>query len=84
VTGVQTCALPISSVAIYILLLAADARGLAGYWRTPAVLGSKKGRAALGIPDEEISLGLIHLGPRRQDQQPPARSQPADVVSYLD
>jgi nitroreductase len=73
-----------ASVAIYIVLLAADARGLAGYWRTPAVLGSKNGRAALGIGDDEISLGLIHLGPRRQDQKPPGRRQTAEIVSYLD
>ena len=73
-----------ASAAIYIVLLAADARGLAGYWRTPAVLGSKNGRAALGIGDDEISLGLIHLGPRRQDQKPPARTETAEIVSYLD
>jgi nitroreductase len=73
-----------ASVAIYIVLLAAHARGLGGYWRTPAVLGSKAGRKALGIGDDEISLGLIHLGPLRQDQKPPERSDTAAVVSYLD
>jgi nitroreductase len=72
-----------ASVAIYIVLLAAHARGLAGYWRTPAVLGSKNGRAALGIADDEISLGLIHLGPLRQEQRPPERREAAEVVSYL-
>jgi len=72
------------SAAIYIVLLAAHDRGLAGYWRTPAVLGSKSGRAALGIGDDEITLGLIHLGPLRQEQKPPARSATAEVVSYLD
>ncbi|HEX3872674.1 MAG TPA: nitroreductase [Solirubrobacteraceae bacterium] len=73
-----------AAAAIYIVLLAADARGLAGYWRTPAVLNSKNGRAALGIGDDEISLGLIHLGPRRQEQKPPARRDTADIVTYLD
>jgi nitroreductase len=73
-----------AAVAIYIVLLAADARGLAGYWRTPAVLGSKNGRRALGIGDDEISLGLIHLGPRRQEQKPTDRRETADVVTYLD
>ena len=37
------------AVATYIVLLAAHARGLAGYWRTPAVLRTPAGRAALGI-----------------------------------
>jgi nitroreductase len=73
-----------ASAAIYIVLLAAHARGLAGYWRTPAVLGSKNGRVALGIGDDEISLGLIHLGPVRQEARPPARRDASDVVSYLD
>jgi nitroreductase len=73
-----------ASAAVYIVLLAAHARGLGGYWRTPAVLNSKHGRQALGIGDDEITLGLIHLGPLRQDQKPPARSEPAEVVSYLD
>jgi nitroreductase len=73
-----------ASVAVYIVLLAAHARGLAGYWRTPAVMSSKNGRAARGIGDDEISLGLIHLGPLRQDQKPPDRRDTAEVVSYLD
>src|SRR5919197_2015556 len=42
---------PAGAVAVYIVLLAAHARGLAGYWRTPAVLRSPGGRAALGIGD---------------------------------
>src|SRR5437660_5899966 len=33
--------------AVYALLLAAHGRGLAGYWRTPAVLRTPEGRAAL-------------------------------------
>src|SRR5947208_15480298 len=35
-----------AGVAAYIVLLAAHARGLATYWRTPAVLRSDAGRAA--------------------------------------
>ncbi|HWH11577.1 MAG TPA: nitroreductase family protein [Solirubrobacteraceae bacterium] len=73
-----------ASAAIYIVLLAAHARGLAGYWRTPAVLASNSGRAALGIGDDEITLGLIHLGPVRQEARPPARRDTSEVVSYLD
>ena len=73
-----------SAVAVYIVLLAAHARGLAGYWRTPAVLRRPEGRAALGIPDDEHVLGLIHLGPPRQEREPPERLPPAGYVSYLD
>ena len=73
-----------SAVAVYIVLLAAHARGLAGYWRTPAVLRSPEGRAALGIPDDEHVLGLIHLGPPRQEREPPERLPPGGYVSYLD
>ena len=40
-----------AAVATYIVLLAAHARGLAGYWRTPAVLRSAEGREAVGVED---------------------------------
>jgi nitroreductase len=70
--------------AVYIVLLAAHARGLAGYWRTPAVLRTPAGRAALGLGADELPLGLIHLGPRRQDREPPPRLEPAAVVTYLE
>ena len=35
------------------------ARGLAGYWRTPAVLRAPAGRAALRMGDDELPLGLL-------------------------
>jgi len=38
-----------TAVAAYIVLLAAHARGLAGYWRTPGLLRAPEGRDALGI-----------------------------------
>jgi nitroreductase len=69
--------------AIYIVLLAAHARGLAGYWRTPAVLREPAGRAALGVPDTERVLGLLHLGRARQEKQPPERAPSAQYVTYL-
>ncbi|MGI8803426.1 MAG: nitroreductase family protein [Solirubrobacteraceae bacterium] len=72
------------AVAVYIVLLAAHARGLAGYWRTPAVLGTAAGRDALGLGEAELPLGLIHLGPPRQEREPPARTETAVVVTYLD
>jgi nitroreductase len=73
-----------AAVAVYVVLLAAHARGLVGYWRTPGVLRTPEGRAALGIPDGERFVGLIHLGPQRQDREPPERLAPGDYVAYLD
>jgi nitroreductase len=67
--------------AVYIVLLAAHARGLAGYWRTPAVLRTRAGREAVGLPDGERIVALIHLGPRATD--PPVRDR-APVESYLE
>ena len=55
-----------TAVASYIVLLAAHARGHAGYWRTPALLRTDEGRAAVGLPDEERFVGLLHLGRPRQ------------------
>ena len=72
-----------AAAAVYIVLLAAHARGLAGYWRTPAVLRTAEGRAAVGVPDGERVLGLIHLGRPRQEREPPARAPSADYVTYL-
>jgi nitroreductase len=73
-----------SAAASYIVLLGAHARGLAGYWRTPAVLRTPEGRAALGVGDDERVIGLLHLGPPRQEREPPERLPPADFVSFLD
>jgi len=70
--------------ATYAILLAAHARGLAAYWRTPAVLRTAEGRAALGIPEGERAIALVHLGPLRQEKAPPERAPAADVVTYLD
>src|SRR3954451_21281708 len=72
------------AVAAYIVLLAAHGRGLAGYWRTPAVLRTDAGRAALGVPDGEHVIGLLHLGPPRQEREPPDRAPTGAVVSFLD
>ncbi len=70
--------------AAYIVLLGAHERGLAGYWRTPAVLRTPAGRGALGIPDREHPVGLLHLGPRRQRQPVPQRAALGEIVRFLD
>jgi nitroreductase len=72
-----------AAVAAYIVLLGAHARGLGGYWRTPEVLRSAEGRAAIGVGEGERVLGLLHLGPPRQEKEPPARLPPGDFVTYL-
>ena len=65
--------------AIYVVLLGAHARGLAGYWRTPRALRTKAGREAVGLPDGERFLGLIHLGTPLS--RPPAPER-APLESY--
>jgi nitroreductase len=72
-----------TAVASYIVLLAAHARGLAGYWRTPAVLRTREGRAAVGVGDDERVIGLLHLGRPRQEKEPPERLPPGDFVTFL-
>src|SRR3954451_24836090 len=73
-----------ASIAAYLVLLGAHARGLAGYWRTPAVLRTPEGRAAGGVRGDGRVLGLLHLGPARQEQRAPDRAPPADYVRFLD
>jgi nitroreductase len=69
--------------AMVIVLLGAHARGLAGYWRTPRVLRSKAGREAVGLPDGERFLGLIHLGTPRADPPVPERAPLSAYRMYL-
>jgi nitroreductase len=73
-----------TACAAYIVLLAAHGRGLAGYWRTPAVMRTPEGRAAVGLGDDERFVSLIHLGEAVQGKEPPDRAEVADVVTYLD
>jgi nitroreductase len=74
-----------AAAAIYAVLLAAHGRGLASYWRTPAVLRVPAGRTAVGIPDGERVLGLIHLGlPRGAPPPPKERAPIGRHLSFLD
>jgi nitroreductase len=73
-----------TACAAYIVLLAAHARGLAGYWRTPSVMRTREGRAAVGLGDDERFVSLIHLGRPVQTKEPPDRAAVGDVVTYLD
>ena len=73
-----------AAAATFILLLGAHARGLGGYWRTPAVLRTPEGRAACGIPDSERVLGLVHLGRAKgPEKAAPERAPLDDIRAYL-
>jgi nitroreductase len=73
-----------TAVASYIVLLAAHGRGLAGYWRTPALLRGAEGREAVGLPAGERFVGLLHLGHPRQERPVPERPDVGPTVVYLD
>ena len=73
-----------AGAAAYVVLLAAHGRGLAGYWRTPGVVGTPAGRSALGVPGDERVLGLLHLGHPRQEPRVPERAPVGEIATYLE
>ncbi len=73
-----------SAVAAYIVLLAAHARGLAGYWRTLSILEKAPVRAGLGMSAAEQPIGLLHLGHPVQAQRAPERAPVDDIATFLD
>ena len=73
-----------TACAVYVVLLAAHARGLAGYWRTPAVLRTPAGREAVGLAQGERVVALIHLGGPRGEPPPRERAPVDSYVTYLD
>ena len=73
-----------TGVAVYVVMLAAHGRGLASYWRTLGLLDTPAGREALGIPEGEAAVGLLHLGRPLHDPEPPARAPVAGYVHHLD
>jgi nitroreductase len=71
-----------AACAVYAVLLAATARGLASYWRTPAALRAREARDVIGLGDEERVVALIHLGPCVSE--PPVKERrPLDDVLVL-
>ena len=72
-----------TAVASYIVLLAAHARGYAGYWRTPELLRSAQGLGAVGLPEGERFVGLLHLGHPRQEKEPPERPPIEQSTEFL-
>ena len=73
-----------TAAAVMLVLLAATERGLASYWRTPAVLRSAKGRDALGIPRGERVLGLLHFGAPAREPAAREREPVERYVQFLD
>jgi nitroreductase len=73
-----------TACAAYIVLLAAHGLGMAGYWRTPEVMRSAEGRAAVGLGAEERFVSLLHLGFPVQSKDAPERAPVGAVVTYLD
>ncbi len=73
-----------TAVASYIVLLGAHALGLAGYWRTVAVLDTPEGREILGLAECESVVGLLYLGEPLQEQRVPDRAPTSEFVTYLD
>jgi nitroreductase len=73
-----------TAVASYIVLLGAHARGLAGYWRTPGLLRTPEGRAAVELPEAERFVALLHLGRPRQEKEPPERPSVEQSTVFLD
>lgn len=48
--------------AIENIMLAARARGLASFWRTPGVIDRPAFVQIVGIPDDVRGIGVVHLG----------------------
>ena len=73
-----------TAIAAYIVLLAAHARGYAGYWRTPAVLRTPEGRAAVGAPGFGARPWTAPPRAAAPGQLVPEREDPGTYVTYLD
>jgi nitroreductase len=68
---------------IMLVLLAATERGLATYWRTPGILRTARGREAVGVPDGERILGLLHFGAPAREPKARERRDLSELVRFL-
>jgi nitroreductase len=73
-----------TAAAVMLVLLAATELGLATYWRTPAVVRTRRGREALAVPAGERVLGLLHFGEAARDPAPRERAPVDTYVEFLD
>ena len=72
-----------TAAAIMLVLLAATERGLASYWRSPAVLRTARGREAAGVATGERVLGLLHFGTPAREPAPRERLGADAYVEFL-
>ena len=72
-----------TAAAVYALLLAATARGLATYWRTPACFRERPVRELLRLEPRETLVALVHLGPPASEPPAKERAPVEDVLSVL-
>jgi nitroreductase len=70
-----------TAAAIMLVLLAATERDIATYWRTPGILRTARGREAVGVPNGERVLGLLHFGSAARS---PTGRERADVSQYVE
>ena len=73
-----------TAAAVMLVLLGATERGLATYWRTPAVVRTTRGREALGVAGGERVLGLLHFGDPAREPAPREREPVEAYVEFLD
>ena len=69
--------------AVYVMLLGATERGLANYWRSPQCFREEPVRSLLGLPHNEVMVGLVHLGPPETDPPGKERAPLAEVFTAL-
>jgi nitroreductase len=72
-----------AGVAVYLVLLGAHARGLASYWRTPALFETPAGRMVVGLEPDEEFVALIHLGHPATTPATKERKPVEEIVEFL-
>ena len=72
-----------TAAAVMLMLLGATERGLASYWRTPGVLRTARGREAVGVPQGERVLGLLHFGTVAREPSPREREPVEAYVVFV-
>jgi nitroreductase len=71
------------SCAIQNLMLAARARGLASFWRTPGVLSRPAVAKILGVPKKVRLIGVVHLGRPGEAFPPQPERSAAEFTHWL-
>jgi nitroreductase len=71
-----------AACAIQNAMLAARARGLASYWRTPGVFARPAFRQTVGVGDDVRLVGLLHLGWPAEEFPEGARRSAEHLTSW--